>query len=29
LRSIKIAEIQYDEDGLIKTLDPYNDFPIL
>ena len=29
LRSVKIAEIQYDEDGLIKTLDPYNDFPIL
>ena len=29
LRSIKIAEIQYDEDGLIKTLDPYNDFSIL
>ena len=29
LRSIKIAEIQYDEDGLIRTLDPYNDFSIL
>ena len=29
LRSIKIAEIQYDEDGLIKTIDPYNDFSIL
>ena len=28
LRSIKIAEIQYDEDGLIKTLEPYNDFSI-
>ena len=29
LRSVKIAEIQYDEGGLIKTLDPYNDFSIL
>ena len=29
LRSIKIAEIQYDKDGLIRTLDPYNDFSIL
>ena len=29
LRSVKIAEIQYDEDGLIKTLQPYNGFSIL
>ena len=29
LRSIKIAEIQYYDDGLIKTLEPYNDFSIL
>ena len=29
LRSIKIAEIQYDKEGLIRTLDPYNDFSIL
>lgn len=29
LRSVKVAEIQYDSDGKIKTLDPYHDYKVL
>ncbi len=29
LRSIKVAKLEYDEDGLIKTIDPYNDVKVV
>lgn len=29
LRSIKVAKISYDENGLIETIDPYNDLQVL
>ena len=29
LRSIKVTKIEYDENGFIKTIDPYNDFKAL
>lgn len=29
LRSIKVARLEYDSDGLIKTLDPYGDLTII